>query len=223
MANEHEHKSGRPRDRKKRSPLAVVGTVLSSLLLLVVLVVGAAAIAVPKLAGAVPLTVLSNSMAPTMPVGSLAVVKPTMDTLTGEAAALDTEQIDAVNRIDHIGVGDVIVYAPKAGEAKLVIHRVTGLNVTSNGQRVFTTQGDNNNTADEPVHGYQVRAVLWYQLPLLGYVNNAVDGDVRPAIALGAAVVGYLWAMSLFIRAIRGGKRTAPARAANQQPEAATA
>lgn len=187
-------------------PVAVaraLGRVLSLLLLALVLAVAVIALVIPKVAGAIPLTVLSNSMAPSMPVGSLAMVRPTMDTLTGSAQTLDREQIDAVNEVDDIGIGDVIVFVPEASRDTLIIHRVIGVNVTSTGQRTFTTQGDNNSGVDDPVSSHQVRAVLWYHVPLLGYVNDAVDSGAKQWLAVGVAALGYSWALVLFARSFR--------------------
>lgn len=181
----------------------VLGRVVSLTLLVAVLAVATVALVIPKVSGAIPLTVLSSSMSPTMPVGSLAVVRPTMDTLTGTAETLEPEEIDAVNRVDEIAVGDVIVFAPRAEDAGLVIHRVIGVSVSSTGRRTFTTQGDANSGVDDPVASHQVRAVLWYQVPLLGYVNDALDDGSKQRIAVGAAVVGYGWAVVLIARSVR--------------------
>lgn len=195
----------------------LVRRVLSLGVLLIVMSVATAALVVPKLAGAIPLTVLSDSMAPSMPVGSLAVVRPTMENLTGARETLEPEQIDELNRIEDIEVGDVIVFAPRARDTMLVIHRVIGMSVSSSGQRTFTTQGDNNSGVDDLVAGHQVRAVLWYHLPALGYVNDSLDDGARRWIAVGAAVLGYAWAFTQFAGALRrrqtGGART-PDRAA---------
>lgn len=174
--------------------------VLTSLLLAVVVLVGTASILVPRLTGAVPLTVLSDSMSPGMPVGSLAVVRPTMATSTSPAA-MSPAQIDAVNDVAGIEPGDVIVFAPEAGDDTLVIHRVRTVSEHS-GTRVFTTQGDNNGAPDDPVAGHQVRAVLWYSLPWLGYVNDGVDDGARRVIGLTAAGAGYAWALTVVVRGL---------------------
>lgn len=211
-----------PRSGRRARPGAGVAVTLTRVvgvvLLSAVLVVAALAVVIPKVAGAVPLTILSNSMAPTMPVGSLAVVRPTMDTLAGPGPAMSPEEIDAVNQVDQIGVGDVIVFVPRAGSDFLVIHRVIAVSVASDGTRVFTTQGDNNSAVDDPVPSHQVRAVLWYHLPLLGYVNDKLNTDSRLPIAIGAAAVGYTWAAVLFVRAIRRRPATA-ARDETDGPE----
>lgn len=193
----------RPRRGVAKRIFATVGGILSVGLLLAVLFIASLAIVIPTIAGAVPLTVLSNSMAPTMPVGSLAIVRPTMPTLTEVAQALEPAEIDEINRIDEIRPGDVIVFAPRANEEMLIIHRVLTVEVNSAGQRTFTTQGDNNSGIDDPVAGHQVRAVLWYHLPWLGYVNNSVDPDTRRTIGIVAAGIAFAWAAVHFARALR--------------------
>lgn len=203
----------------RRSPAATtIARAAAIALLCAVLAVAAAAVVVPRVAGAIPLTVLSNSMAPTMPTGSLAVVRPTMDGLGGPAQVLDREEIDAVNDVDGIGIGDVIVFAPESDRPYLVIHRVTGISIGSDGRRTFTTRGDNNSATDDPVAEHQVRAVLWYHLPLLGHVNDKVGSGARLPLVIGAATLGYAWAAVLFVRAFRrrpaSGRHAAPDRAA---------
>ncbi|ACZ29901.1 peptidase S26B, signal peptidase [Xylanimonas cellulosilytica DSM 15894] len=169
-------------------------------LLLAVIAIAVAAIVVPKIAGAVPLTVLSNSMAPTMPVGSLAVIRPTMP-IEPNARLRDTDTIRERNDVTAIGIGDVISFQPDQHDATLITHRVIAVSVDSDGNRTFTTRGDNNGSPDSPVQDYQVRATVWYSLPLLGYVNDAVNGDHRRTFAITAAALGYAWALSLWARA----------------------
>lgn len=194
--------------------LRAVGLTAATVLLVGVLAVAAAAVAVPKLAGAVPVAVLSDSMAPTMPVGSLAVVRPTMPTTDDDATSLTPEQVDAVNDVAGIRVGDVIVFVPEEGGTRAVIHRVVGVSVSQDGSRVFTTQGDNNSGVDDPVPGHQVRAVLWYHLPWLGWVDDAMDSTARAWVGGTAAALGYAWAATHLWRAVRP-RRPEPA------PEAA--
>lgn len=205
--------------------LALAGRLLAGAALALVLLVACVALVIPKVGGAVPLTVLSNSIAPSMPVGSLAVVRPTMDTLTGTAEALTPEEIDAVNDVEDIRTGDVIVFAPEADRELLVIHRVVGLTVDSAGRRTFTTQGDNNTALDDPVAAHQVRAVLWYHVPWLGHVNDSLSGNTRRTVAVVVAGMGYAWAATLLVRAVRrrpapGDDARTPARATPAQATA---
>ncbi|GAB2469221.1 hypothetical protein [Xylanimonas ulmi] len=178
--------------------------------LLLVLLVTALTIAVPHLAGAVPLTVLSNSMAPAMPVGSLAVVRPTMPLSVSahELETLSPGQIREVNDTSHVGVGDVILFAPNPNDATLVMHRVCEVrsyaSSTGEDRSVFVTQGDNNSMLDAPVHDYQVRARVWYSLPVLGHVNDALNAGEHSAKAIVAvAVAGYGAALAYLVRYVR--------------------
>jgi signal peptidase len=199
----------------------LAGSAVSLGALAVILAVAVAAIAVPKAAGAVPLTVLSNSMAPTMPVGSLAVVKPTMPVTAGKPEELSVEEIEQVNEVSKIEPGDVIVFAPKEGSGTTVIHRVITANTDSTGRRTFMTRGDNNDAMDPPVAGYQVRGVLWYRLPWLGWVNDAMDSSTRRVVSVAVAAAGFGWAGWTLVSALAGPKRQ-PRRASSATGATAT-
>lgn len=147
------------------------GQIGSWLVLLAVLAVVAAMIVVPRLGGATAYTVLTGSMAPGMPPGSLAVVRPV------DPATLRT--------------GDVITYQLKSGEPAVVTHRVVGVGTTSDGELRLTTRGDANGANDPPVHPGQVRGSLWYQVPWLGFINSALTGAQRQWLTT-AAVAGLL-------------------------------
>jgi signal peptidase len=136
---------------------------------LVLMVVGLATlvIGVPLATGAVPLTVLTNSMAPTYPPGTLVIVRP-VDT-TG------------------IRIGDPITYQIRSGQPEVITHRVISI-ASSGGTSTFTTQGDNNDLPDStPVVPDQVMGTVWYSVPWVGYLNNAVGANrdwIVPAIAV---------------------------------------
>ena len=54
------------------------------------------------------------------------------------------------------------------------------MGTTVRGKHDFTTQGDANNVADaEQVGPVQIKGKLWYSVPYLGYVNNAITGKER--------------------------------------------
>jgi signal peptidase I len=159
------------------------------------------------------LPILSNSMAPGMPVGSLVVVKPTMGLDAADVIhTLDHDSIRAVNDATHVGVGDVIAFQPNPSDPTTIVHRITSVIVHADGTRDFTTKGDNNAVADEPVHDYQVRGKAWYHVPYLGYVNTFLNADSgHHAVAVGIiAVIGYAWAAVLLFRALGGRRRRRP-------------
>ncbi len=171
-----------------RATTGWIGQVLAWLVILGVVVVLAAAVLVPRLAGATPYTVLTGSMEPTYPPGTLVVVKPVP--------------------FDEIAIGDVITYQRESGKDDVVTHRVVGSGNRFDGKRVLTTRGDANQVADRnPVQEVQVRGRLWYSVPYLGYVNNALSGRQRQwaVWAVSAGLVGY--AAYMFVSALRDRRR----------------
>jgi signal peptidase len=146
---------------------------LSAGLLALVLLLAAAVVVVPKMAGATPVTILTTSMEPTLPPGTLIVVKP--------VAARD------------VHVGDVMTYQIRPGDPAVISHRVIAITHSSTGAFTLTTKGDNNADADPPVLPAQVRGVVWYSVPLLGYVNSALDQGQRSWVvpALGILLLAY--------------------------------
>lgn len=179
-------------ERRFRGLLGWGGQVLAWLVILGVALVLTAAVLGPRLSGATPYTVLTGSMRPTYPPGTLVVVKP----------------IDA----DRIRVGDVITYQLESGEPAVATHRVSEITHNLAGETRFMTQGDANESADaDPVRPVQVRGKLWYSVPYLGYVNNVISASQRQwavlLVALG--LVGY--AAAMFVAAF--GERRRPRHA----------
>lgn len=148
-----------------------------------------AAVAVPRLAGATPYTVLTGSMTPTYPPGTLVVARSTPP--------------------EDIAVGDVITFQLESGRQAVVTHRVVaaGLSLGS-GERVFTTRGDANGADDaEPVRAVQVRGKVWYAVPYVGRVNQVLTGSQRQ-VAVNVAAAGLIgYALWMFV----GGRRESPA------------
>ncbi|GEK22076.1 signal peptidase I [Cellulomonas xylanilytica] len=166
-----------PAARTPRSVARWAGAVLSSLALLVVVVVALALIVIPLLLGATPYTVLTGSMRPTMPPGDLVVTRPQSP--------------------DDISLGDVITYQLRSNEPEVVTHRVVGVGTTSEGERTFVTRGDANNVDDDPILAVQVRGVVVYHVPYLGYLNTWVGAN-RPGWLL-KGVAGALILYGIFL------------------------
>ncbi|CAN5383351.1 hypothetical protein BH11ACT3_BH11ACT3_16120 [soil metagenome] len=168
---------------RRKGLLHHIGVALSVLLLLFVALVALAVIVVPIASHSTPYTVLTSSMEPVYPPGTLVVVKP-----------LETADI-------HLG--DVITYQLKSGKKDVVTHRVIAVNQTPGEDTTFITKGDNNDVADaNPVLPVQVRGAVWYAVPYVGWVNNVINGDAR-AIAIPIVAVllfgyaGYMFTGSL--------------------------
>lgn len=170
----------RARRRRPETLLEYIGIGASAGLLGLVLLLAAVAVVVPRIAGAVPVTILTSSMEPSLPPGTLVVVKP--------VAPAD------------IRVGDVVTYQVHSGEPAVISHRVVAITHSTTGGLTFTTKGDNNAAADPPVIADQVRGEVWYSVPLLGYVNSALDQGQRSWILPAIGIVLLAYAGSLIVR-----------------------
>ncbi|MEI2810710.1 MAG: signal peptidase I [Nocardioides sp.] len=152
-----------------------------------------AAVLIPRIGGATPYTVLTGSMQPNYPPGTLVVVKP--------VAAED------------IGVGSVITYQLKSGEPAVVTHRVVTV-TQADGQPAFQTQGDANNAVDPDwVAPVQIRGKLWYAVPYLGYLNTMIEPSQRQQAGYVVAGLLVAYAASMFAGAARD-RRPRPRHAA---------
>ncbi|SEL82048.1 signal peptidase I [Rhodococcus maanshanensis] len=165
------------------SPWGWVKSIVSWLLLLVVVAILALTIVIPRLTGSTPYTVLTGSMRPTYPPGTLIVVKPQ-----------DPAQLTA---------GDAITFQKESGNPEVVTHRIIMVRQNSQGQTTFVTQGDANPSPDNPIVPEQVRGKVWYSVPYMGYVNSLITGKQR-ALMITIVVGGlFVYAGFMFVGAIR--------------------
>lgn len=103
-------------------------------------------ISAPQIFGYRPVVVLSGSMEPTYPVGSIAYIKETP--------------------FEEINSGDIITFLADA-KGTMVTHRVVTKEET---QKVFVTQGDANKTPDpNPVRYQSVVGKGMFNIPYAGY------------------------------------------------------
>jgi signal peptidase len=162
-----------------RSGLGFVARVLSWMLILGLLAVLTVAVLVPRVAGATPFTVLTGSMQPGLPPGTLIVTRPTP--------------------AEDIEIGEVVTFQIESGKPQVVTHRVIAVRPGQEGQPEFLTQGDANQTPDDGWRPAEsVRGVLWYAVPKLGYANNVLTGDQRQLAVYLVAGGLVLYALGLF-------------------------
>jgi signal peptidase I len=158
---------------------AVIGAVA------VLLAVG---LVVPRLAGAHPYAIETGSMTPTLPAGTLVVVKA--------AQAGD------------IGIGAVITYQVESGKPTVVTHRVVAQGVDGRGNFVYWTKGDANSAVDAtPVRPVQVRGKLWYSVPYVGYLSVLLTRSQRTLLIYGAIAGLMAYAGAMFVGAARDRRR----------------
>ena len=147
---------------------------ISLAVFLIVVALAAVLIVIPKVSGAIPLTVLTSSMEPSLPPGTLIIVRP----------------VD----VKDLRIGDVATYQISSGRPGVITHRITEVNSTSTGELSFTFKGDNNADIDsKQVVPDQIQGRVWYSVPYMGFVNNSVNGENRgwiiPVLAIG--LIGY--------------------------------
>lgn len=204
----------RPADaRPREAHLRAVRRGAAYGVLLLTLALTAVTIVIPSVAGAVPLTVLSGSMSPTMPVGSLAIVRPTMPTIPhDELTVMTPAQVREINDVSRLRIGDVVAFLPHDGQHTMVMHRVVDQTAShpiggGAGRSTYITQGDALDTSEE-VHDHMVRGVVWYSLPWLGWVNQHLNASHwHTPLAITIVVVGYGSATVYAMRAVRAGRR----------------
>ncbi|WP_440711471.1 signal peptidase I [Herbiconiux sp. YIM B11900] len=179
--------AGASRDGEK-SLAHYLGVAVSAAVLLLVLALAVVTVALPALVGGRPLTVLTQSMEPGLPPGTLVVVRPVP--------------------VQDIRIGDVLTYQIESGKPGVISHRVIAKTMSSNGSILFTTKGDNNDLPDEnPVQEVQVVGTLWYSVPLLGWVNTAVNGEARSVIVPVAVAALFGYAGWMVLSAVRERRR----------------
>lgn len=141
-------------------------------------------VAIPRLVGGQAYTVLTGSMRPGLPPGTMVVTRP----------------VDPAD----VGVGTVITYQRESGRPDVVTHRVVAQGFDSSGEPIWWTQGDANDVRDEkPVRPVQVRGKVWYSLSYVGYAGTLVPGGVR-GLGVWAAVVTLVgYALVMFVGAAR--------------------
>ena len=154
------------------------------MLLLALVAMLTVAVLVPRLAGATPYTVLTGSMRPTMPPGTLVVSKP----------------VDP----DTLQVGDVVTVQLKSGRAVYVTHRISAVKHRLDGTTRFETKGDANDVADGDLRlPEQIRGKRWYSVQYLGYVNNVLTGKQRQTavyVVAGALIAYAVWMFGSGVR-----------------------
>jgi signal peptidase len=159
------------------------GQAISFIALCVFALAAIVLIVVPLVTGSQSYSVLTSSMAPKYPPGTFLVVKPA--------------------EFEQLQVGDVITYQLESGRPDVITHRIIGLTASQDGERLLITQGDNNDVADpNPVMDIQVRGELFYAVPYVGFVANALGNANRSAVVTVLAVGLIAWGAFTMVRGL---------------------
>jgi signal peptidase I len=154
------------------------GTWALRLLLLAVISFAAFAISVlmllPRATHAQAMTVLTGSMTPGIPVGSVVLVRP-VDPGT-------------------LRVGDVATYQKEPGKAAYITHRIVRIDTTTSPVS-FIFKCDANRGADvDPVPATAIRGKVWFHVPYLGAIRDTLQtggglAGIAVVVCFGYAVV----------------------------------
>ena len=152
--------------------MRVVGW-LVRLLLVSVIVLAAAAVAVlvviPRATHGVALTVLTGSMTPEIPVGSVVIDRP-VDPGT-------------------LKVGDVATYQRAPGVDEYITHRVVAVHAETT-PVTFTFKGDANRGADiDPIPATAIRGQVWFHVPYLGTIRDGLQSHGTRGLTLAAVLL----------------------------------
>ena len=126
--------------------LKKICNILSAIVIAILIVIGGLLL-IPKFIGYDTFAVVSGSMEPNIPVGSIVYVHQ--------------------QEFSDISVGDVISFSISSSE--MVTHRVTKIDQQN---QTFNTKGDANDTEDgQPVEYDNVIGMVAFSIPYLGYLT----------------------------------------------------
>lgn len=167
----------------------ITGTVRALAYLAYAVIIAALLVAAPILLGYRPVVVLSGSMAPAYPVGSIIYYKQAS--------------------FESLGEGDAITFA--IGERSLATHRIVSVNQQA---KTFVTKGDANPAQDaEPVPYDRVRGrATRFALPYVGYAT----GYLRHWYAVGG--IALILLLDMLLRPSKETDQASAAASAGSEP-----
>lgn len=162
------HGSADRPDAVPRSLLWYIGRGVSFGLLGLVALVAVLIFVVPAVTGSARFTTVAGPAETAIPGGALVVVHPTAP--------------------DAIGTGDVVAFGADGQE--VATGRVAGPTVLAGGDTAFLLVRD---AAHSPVPAAQVRGVVWYTIPGIGWATGMLSGPARAWVlpVVGVVLFGY--------------------------------
>lgn len=153
---------------RRPSPRSIVTRLAGGSLFAVLLAALFVLLLLPRVTHSTAMTVLTGSMTPAIPVGSVVMVRPV------DPASLE--------------VNDVATYSAPETEA-FITHRIVDIDTRAD-RRWFVFKGDANNKRDiRPVPEDAIAGEVWFHLPYLGAIRDALKGTAGLSL-LGMLVLG---------------------------------
>jgi len=161
---------------------------ISVLLLGLVMLAIAVLIVIPRATHGTALTVLTGSMTPNIPVGSIVIDRP-VDPGT-------------------LHVGDIATYQVAPGLSEYITHRIVRID-TKTAPVTFTFKGDANRGPDmKPVPVTAIRGKVWFHLPYLGSIRDAMH--TRGGLMGVGLVVLAVYALFQLVSGLKERRESAP-------------
>lgn len=167
------HQLGTARVARRAAVVAARGLTRLVLAGLVAAIVGALVVVavLPRTTDAVAMTVLTGSMTPTIPAGSMILVRP-VDPGT-------------------LQVGDIATYQEQEGVDTYITHRVVGVRERA-GETRYVFQGDANPGPDlQAVRPGAVRGEVWFHVPYLGSTKESLGGPAGVGLLAMLLLAGF--------------------------------
>ena len=180
-----------------RRALRVTGTAALSLVVALIAAALAVLIVIPRATHGSAMNVLTGSMSPTIPTGSIAVVRP-VDPAT-------------------LHVGDVATYQKSPDNPALITHRIVAIRMKQ-GREAFIFKGDANRGPDvEPVPADAIRGKVWFHVPYLGEIRDSLS--TKGGVGVLAVIVLLGYAISQVVSASRDRRAGTATTAAVTTPD----
>lgn len=159
----------RNRNEHKKSPVAAVCSILGTVLLVIV-ILGCIPLTVPRVFGYQMYTVISGSMEPAIPTGSLVYIKNVPP--------------------EEIQVDDVIAFYEKLDTTSIITHRVVKNNINM-GQ--FTTKGDANKEKDmNPIKYDEYHGKVVLTIPVVGGIAQTLTTGAGRILIVSMIILAVL-------------------------------
>jgi len=143
--------------------------IVASAVLALVLAAVTVLVIIPRATHGTALTVLTGSMTPGIPVGSVVIDRP-VDPGT-------------------LKVGDVATYQKAPGVDEFITHRIVKIDASTN-PATFTFKGDANRGPDiTPVPAGAIRGKVWFHVPYLGTWRDSISGPMGRVLVIAVVVL----------------------------------
>ena len=110
---------------------------------------------------------------------------------------LDVVVTMRVDDPENLKKGDIITFnsTEYSYSGVTITHRISNIDKTSNGQYLFTTKGDNNNTEDSARTSFdKIYGKVLFRIPKIGYIQyylSSILGWVAIIIVPAVMIIGY--------------------------------